>query len=230
MKIEILHLIEGAKNAKGLTVIIDVFRAFSLQCYFFNQGVSKIIPVATVEEALFLKKKHPEYILAGERDTKKIPGFDYGNSPFQILGIDFTGKTIVHTTSSGVQGILNAKNASKVITGSFVNAEAIVNFIKLYNPDCVSLVCMGFATQYPVEEDTLCAEYIKEKLLGNHPDFKQMIEIIKNTSGQRFFDPYNQEHCPEQDFYLCLELNKFNFIIQAIIDEGKIVMQKIDLN
>ena len=33
IKIKILHLIDGAKQAEGLTVIIDVFRAFSLECY-----------------------------------------------------------------------------------------------------------------------------------------------------------------------------------------------------
>ena len=33
MEIRILELIEGAKKAEGLTVIIDVFRAFSLECY-----------------------------------------------------------------------------------------------------------------------------------------------------------------------------------------------------
>ena len=31
MKIQILECIEGAKKAKGLIVIIDVFRAFSLE-------------------------------------------------------------------------------------------------------------------------------------------------------------------------------------------------------
>jgi len=229
MQIDILHLIDGAKQAKGFTVIIDVFRAFSLECYFFNQGAEKIIPVATIEEALRLKQSYPEYILAGERDTKKIPGFDFGNSPYEINGIDFTGKTIVHTTSSGVQGIVNAKNATTIITGSFVNAEAIVSFIKKNNPEFVSLVCMGFATEYPVEEDTFCAEYIKERLLGNFPDFEKMKEIIKNTSGKRFFDPTNQEHCPEQDFYLCLDLNKFNFVIKAEKENDMIIMKKIDV-
>ena len=31
MEINILQLLEGAKQAKGLTVIIDVFRAFSVE-------------------------------------------------------------------------------------------------------------------------------------------------------------------------------------------------------
>ena len=33
MRVQILELIEGAKKAEGLTVIIDVFRAFTTECY-----------------------------------------------------------------------------------------------------------------------------------------------------------------------------------------------------
>ena len=50
IKIKILHLIDGAKQAEGLTVIIDVFRAFSLECYLYNMGVKEIRPVGTIEE------------------------------------------------------------------------------------------------------------------------------------------------------------------------------------
>ena len=54
-KINILHLIEGAKQAEGLTVIIDVFRAFSLECYLYEMGVKEIRPVGTIEEAFVLR-------------------------------------------------------------------------------------------------------------------------------------------------------------------------------
>ena len=47
-EVKILHLIEGAKMAEGLTVIIDVFRAFSLECYLYDMGVKEIRPVGTV--------------------------------------------------------------------------------------------------------------------------------------------------------------------------------------
>jgi 2-phosphosulfolactate phosphatase len=44
MHIDILDLIEGAKQAQGLTVIIDVFRAFSTACYVVRNGARQIIP------------------------------------------------------------------------------------------------------------------------------------------------------------------------------------------
>ena len=79
MEIRILHLIEGAKQAEGLTVIIDVFRAFSLECYLYEMGVKAIRPVGTVEEAFRLKNEIENSVLAGERHGKKCEGFDYGN-------------------------------------------------------------------------------------------------------------------------------------------------------
>ncbi len=73
----------------------------------------------------------------------------------------------MHTTSSGTQGIVNATNADEIITGSFVNAAAIVRYISKKQPKIVSLVCMGYACEYPTDEDTLCAEYIKNELEGS---------------------------------------------------------------
>ena len=55
--VNILHLIEGAKQAKGLTVIIDVFRAFSLECYLYGMDVKQIRPVGTIEEAFSLRQR-----------------------------------------------------------------------------------------------------------------------------------------------------------------------------
>lgn len=69
--INILHLIDGAKQAKGLTVIIDVFRAFSLECYLYDIGVKGIRPVGTIEEAFHLKNTIADSILIGERHGKK---------------------------------------------------------------------------------------------------------------------------------------------------------------
>ncbi len=229
MTIEILQLLEGAKQAKGLTVIIDVFRAFSTACYAFENGASKIYPVGNIEMAYFLKEKNQEYILMGERFERKPEGFDFGNSPNHILNVDFSGKTIVHTTSSGTQGIANAVNAEEIITGSFVNAGAIVRYIRKQNPEKVSLVCMGYSCEYPIDEDTFLAEYIKNELLGIPTDFQEMVERLKNGSGARFFAPKNQEWSPAEDFELCLALNRFNFVLKVETENELKFLRKIEL-
>jgi len=229
MNITILQLIDGARAAKGLTVIIDVFRAFSTVCYAVDQGINKIYPIGDIELALRLKKEHPDYILVGERNEQKPEGFDFGNSPSHIICENIEAKTMIHTTSSGTQGIVNATGADEIITGSFVNAGAIIRYIKEKKPKNVSLVCMGYACQYPTDEDTWCANYIKNELEGNSNDFVAMIEQIRKGDGARFFDPAKQEWSPENDFKLCLDLNRFDFVLK-VEQEGELnYLRKIEI-
>ena len=54
LNVNVYSLIEGAKKAEGLTVVIDVFRAFSLECYLYDMGVKEIRPVGTIDEAFSL--------------------------------------------------------------------------------------------------------------------------------------------------------------------------------
>ncbi len=215
MNIRILHLIEGAREAEGLTVVIDVFRAFSVAAYAFAGGAAKIIPVGELDIALRLKNEDPSRLLIGERDEQKPAGFDFGNSPSQIMQADLRGKTLIHTTSAGTQGLVNAVHADEIITGSFVNAGAISRYILKQKPENVSLVCMGYSARYPVEEDSFCAEYIKNELEGRESDFEKMVQIIRQTSGRRFFDDQKQLYAPAADFDLCLDLDRFSFVITA---------------
>lgn len=227
MEVKILQLIEGAKNAKGLTVIIDVFRAFSTACYATGMGVKKIIPVGDMEKAYQLKKQYPGYILMGERNEQKPDGFDFGNSPSLLSEELLAGKTVIHTTSSGTQGIASADGADEVITGSFVNAGAIIRYILKKQPETVSLVCMGYACEYPTDEDTLCAMYIHNILKGLPVDFSSMKQVIRNGSGARFFDPSKQSWSPRADYDLCLDLNRFDFILKAEMEDGLTVLKKV---
>lgn len=220
MDIIILHMVEGAKSATGITVIIDVFRAFTVEVYLMNNGAKKLIPVGDMQIAYDYKEKDENCILVGERHGIILPGFDYGNSPSQIKDIDFSGKTLIHTTSSGTQGIANAKNADEVLTGSLVNAKAIAQYIINKNPKEVSLVCMGLGAKSQTEEDNLCAYYIKSILEGQPMELDQEIEKLKTTSGAKFFDKAQQDVFPEQDFYLSTEVDKFNFILKVNEDSN----------
>lgn len=231
MNIKILQLIEGAKEATGLTVIIDVFRAFSVEAYLFSRGAKKIIPIGDADIAYKLKEENPDVILAGERGGKIMPGFDLANSPDDVEKLDAEGKIIVHTTSAGTQGIANATNADEILGASLVNAKATARYIARKNPENVSLVCMGLAAIEPTDEDTLCAEYIKAVLEGreNEIDLVKETEKLKFTSGAKFFDKAQNDVFPENDFYLCTECNKFDFAMKLTNDEEYGYMKKINI-
>ena len=214
MNVEILQLIQGARQARGLTVVIDVFRAYSLEAYLLAKGAEKIIPIADAELAYKLKKENPDFILAGERHGKILPGFDLGNSPSELIDFDVKGKTVVHTTSAGTQGIANAVNASEILGGSLVNAKATVKYIKESGAKNVSLVCMGLEALCPTEEDTLCAEYIKSLIENSDLDIKSEAEKLKFTSGAKFFDDAQKDVFPKDDFFLCTDVDRFDFVMK----------------
>jgi 2-phosphosulfolactate phosphatase len=230
MNVKILEFVDGAQRAEGVTVIIDVFRAFSVGCYAFDSGASRIIATSGVDEAFLLKKKYIRSVLVGERNEKIIDGFDFGNSPTEIIKADLNGKTVIHTTTAGTQGLINAVNAQIVITGSLVNAGAVVNYIRAINPESVSLVAMGYRASVSAPEDLVCAEYIKSSLDDKIYNIEEKISELKDSSGKRFFDPANIGFSPPTDFFLCTMLNKFNFILKAERRlDGNIDLMKIDL-
>lgn len=112
--------------------------------------------------------------------------------------VDFSGKTVVHTTTCGTQVIHRAENAREVIIGSFLNARAIENYIKKKDPKTVSLVC---SEDFMEEEDNLYSN-----------------RLVKEPSSKH----------SAKDFYMCLELDRFNFVLKAErFDKENFYLKKI---
>ena len=221
MIVKIFEGIEGAQQAKGTVVIIDVLRAATVSAYLLDKGVSSITPVSTKEEAFELRKKDADYLLVGEEKGIKIDGFDIGNSPLEIsLRNNLEGNKAIHRSSTGTQGLVHAKNAEEIIFGSFVTAQAIIDYLNFKLPKEVTFVPM-----YAID-DHLFAEYMQAKLLGkkylSKEEIKQKVgeeEWIKN----HFLNPDNLSF-PEEDFHLALDHNVFDFF--PIVKNGVIVKSK----
>src|ERR1043165_6729618 len=69
-------------------VVFDVLRATSSMVTALANGAEALQPVSEIHEALELRSKNPQLLLAGERDGLRIRGelsggvdFDLGNSP-----------------------------------------------------------------------------------------------------------------------------------------------------
>ena len=202
-----------------MAVVIDVFRAFTTGAYVMANGAAAIYPVATVEEAFELKRQHHDWILMGERDGKQVPGFDYGNSPYDVMDVDFTGYSVIQTTSAGTNGLFNAYGAQELLPGSFVMADAIVDYIKRREPEEVSLVAMGWGGMEKAPEDESFTDYVEEKLNGEEPDFETMKKRIRaHPQGAKFFDR-TQTVFKEGDFHCAMDLNRFDFCLRLIKSE-----------
>lgn len=230
MEIRILQLLEGAKQAEGLAVIIDVLRAFSLECYLAHRGAAELRPVATLEEAFAWRQRDPDALLVGERGGARCEGFDFGNSPSAIPAEAVRGRRVIHTTSAGTQGLTHAARAEERITGSLVNASAVAAYLRAQAPEKVSLVCMGNAGVREAAEDVLCAEYIRSLVLGEPlADIGERIRALRWHGGAHFFDPNNQAVYPEPDFWLCTKRDQFPFVLRARCDEFGLRMERVNI-
>jgi 2-phosphosulfolactate phosphatase len=213
VRVEVLDHVAGSRAATGLAIVIDVFRAFSLACYAVAGG-ARVIPVAAIEEALALRTRHPDWLLAGERHARQLPGFDHGNSPAQIAAADLRGRTLVHTTHAGTQGLTNARRADEVLTGSLVNAAALVRYVESRRPAVVSIVRMGHEARERCAEDDLCAELLVARLRHRSFDVDSIPARLRTApAAAKFFDP-DATWAPEQDFTLCTAVDRFDFVLR----------------
>lgn len=148
----------------AIVVVIDVFRATSAIVTAFYNGVSKMIPVATIEEAREYQKNG--FLAAAERDGEVVEGFELGNSPFGYMNNKIKGKTIAISTTNGTQAIEVSKNANKIIIGSFLNLDVVCDYLLTQQKDVV-LLCAGWKNKFNLE-DTLFAGAVIEKLSHQH--------------------------------------------------------------
>ena len=233
MEVTHTRLLEGAQTAKGVAVIIDVFRAFTCTPLLFSLGIQKSILVATPEEGFALKEKNNEFVLIGEVEGIPIEGFDLGNSPSEILkkgAAFFNGKTVVQRTSSGVQGVLMALDvADEVLPASYALAKSTARYILSKQPPIVSIVSMGWALRHIAPEDEWCGVYIAHLLGVNDYDHNEALEaILYNQTTQKFFDP-EKPHFPPEDPIMCLQLDVHDFVLRATRADGAVVVNKIDV-
>jgi len=217
------------KSKEELIIVIDVLRAFTTACYAMNNIPKDYIIVPDIDSAHKLKKENHNYILMGERHGIKIPEFDYGNSPTEIKDLDFSGKTIVHTTTLGTRGIISALEHTKdIATGSFVNAGAIIDYIKKENPNTVYLFSTnGLADD---NEDVMFAKYIKGYFENKPLDMDTIRnDLIKHESGINYLTNPTTKYS-KMDFFLAFELDKFNFVIKAYLEKDNLIhLKRIDL-
>ncbi len=219
-------LLDGAREAEGTVVIIDVFRAFTTAAVAFVRGAERIILVGAIEDALALGSNGTGDVLVGEVGGKCPEGFDHNNSPFEMSRAALTGKTLVQSTRAGTVGVEAAARAKGIYTGAFVNALATAEAIRAAEPDVVTLVAMGWQAERETEEDTACARYLAELLGGRRPDVDQYRNPILATAEAKKFDDPAQPHFHPRDRDIALSADTVPFAIRVEREDGLLVARR----
>lgn len=225
-------LIPSYKIEGRIVVVIDIFRATSSICYGIENGATEIIPVASVEECKSYENKG--YLLAAERNGEVVQGFNFGNSPFSYTKEKVSGAKVVLTTTNGTHAIQEAKKASKIVIGSFLNLDALCNWLSVQNQD-VLLLCSGWKNKFNLE-DTLFAgavvNILKEKF-SHHCDAaiaaEDMYLLAKDNLRQYLYKSSHSQRLKElnieDDIQFCLKKNICKTI--PVLQDGKLVAMEI---
>lgn len=208
-------------------VAIDVLRAFTTASYLFSVGVEEIILVSQVQEAFEMREKMPDSLICGEVDGIKVPGFDFGNSPSEIITKSVSGKRIIQRTSAGTQAVALNSRAGTTLTAALTNISATVRFIQKFSPSTVTLLQTGlFLDQGWGDEDVACAEAIEQMLVGNEVDWISVTERVRGSRSGTYFDGSRGDFPPE-DLEMALKIDHFNFAMSVERKNQLNVMRRI---
>lgn len=145
--------------------VIDVLRATSVMVHALSQGALEVIPVATVEEAFQTAKGFPRgsLILGGERGSKKIPGFDLGNSPREYVAERVKGKKLILATTNGTKVFHVVSSGREILVGSFFNIEVTAKRCLKLKKD-ILIFPSGDEGNFSLE-DTICGGMLIELIM-----------------------------------------------------------------
>lgn len=215
-----------------IVVVTDVLRATSTMVAALDLGVKQILPVASREEAKAYIGK-PGFLVAGERDGKKVEGFDLGNSPLDLQNHiqELKGNTLVITTTNGTKAISASLSALQIMIGALTNVDALAQYLAPLQQD-ILVLCAGWKNRVNMEDSlfggALCSRLEHEiDVYGDaaimtkqlfQANQNHLYESIQNaTHYQRL-----KSHGIEGDIEYCMTLNssttvpvlKDNFIVK----------------
>ncbi|MFB6678997.1 2-phosphosulfolactate phosphatase [Streptomyces sp. NPDC056390] len=208
-------------EAPSVAVVVDVMRAFTVAAWAFGQGAEKIVLAESLDEALALKARHPDWVAL--KDGSLAPGFDTVNSPGLLRSIDLGGRTVVQKTTAGTVGALAVKEASLVLCAGFVVAEATARLLRIREPDNVTFVVTGEDGR--ADEDLACAQYIARRATEAGTDAAEFLRRAGESRAASELTEGVRQGVHPDDVALCLELDRFPFAMVANLEDSLMVLR-----
>jgi len=221
--------LDGADQATGTVVVIDVLRAFTTATFAFAAGAEAITVVSRVEEAFALREDNPDWLIMGEVDGLPVEGFDLDNSPSALIGRDLTGRRLIQRTSAGTQGVVRSGRATHLLAASLTCARATVRAIHSLGSQHVSMVITGSNADGFGDEDLACADYLKALIHGEVPDDERAVQrVIRSKDAQRFRDPQRPQFSPA-DLDCAVDVDRFAFAMPLQREGTRFVMKPVSV-
>ena len=209
-----------AAQARGVVIVIDVIRAFTVAAYACAGGARRLWLVRTTDEAFALRQQEAQALLAGEIGGRLIPGFDLNNSPSLMAASNVQGRTIIQRTGAGTQGAVGAINAEYLLICSLANARATATYARKLAETTGGLVTLlpteGSSQHLPYTgEDSICADYL-EALLRDRDNASTLLAANLahlDEAGRFDFMKLGEADFPFEDIALIKGADRFNFVM-----------------
>ncbi len=121
----------SAARSDSVVVVVDAFRASTTIAVLVSKG-ARVVPVASIEHAYSYPGAD---FRIGERGSAKVAGFDFGNSPTEVLEADVPpNSTVALSSTNGTRVVEAAEGARAILTGAFVNAGALAEELASGDP------------------------------------------------------------------------------------------------
>jgi 2-phosphosulfolactate phosphatase len=221
-----LNRLQNQPIATDTVVVIDVLRSFTTAAVALARGAWAIYPVEGIAAttALLGRVDNPVSIGAvGGGDP--VPGFDFGNSPSQLMQADLAGKNIVMTTAAGVRGLQRFRQARRLYAASFVCARATAAAIRAAGAREVCFVITGEWVDRDGDEDIACADYLEALLRGDAADPDEFAQRIRQSDFGRRFTAGTWPNLPLADLELAAQADLFEFAMPVRRERGHLVIR-----
>jgi 2-phosphosulfolactate phosphatase len=163
----------------------------------------------------------------GEVGGAPVAGFDFGNSPSQLVGLDLAGRRLVQRTSAGTQGVVRSERAELILASSFCNACATAEYLQYAAPDRLTFVITGLRPGGWGDEDAACADYIAAQLRGESPDPEPYLERVRDSAAGRLFGDPAKTDFPSSDLEYCLAVDRFDFAMRVRRAGGRFILEPV---
>lgn len=202
--------VEGARQARGVVVVIDVLRSFTVSAYALAGGARECLLVSTTEAARALHDKIPGSLICAEEEALPVSGIPISNSPTQIQAADVKDRVLVQRSSAGTTVISMVEAADDLYAASLVVAKATAIACLSKKPQTVTLIA---SADHP--EDHACSLYIEGLLRGEELDVDPLLRPLRESDRFAKVMSGGWPGFPRTDLELSLVPNRFDFAMPA---------------
>jgi 2-phosphosulfolactate phosphatase len=207
--------VDGARQARGTVVVIDVLRSFTVSAYALVGGARECRLVRTVDEARALAATTPGAVLCAEENGLPVAGIAISNSPTKIRELDLTDRVLIQRSTAGTQAAAAVVESDVIFAASLVVAWATVQACLLRDPETLTLVA---SADHP--EDHACAHYMEGIIRGEEPDLERLLQPLRETDRYRKVMNGDWPGFPASDLDLALTADRFEFAMPVIQGTG----------